>query len=90
MEEARCGGCRNIEAVQLDSACGVRVCVTEKGISHCGECDEYPCPKFKERIGLSFEDAQKKLGDDFDPGEYDKYLSAFDNVAKLNELKNAR
>lgn len=87
-----CDGCRNMkpDAKRVDTGCTVRVCVMEKGIKHCGDCEEYPCQKFNGRIGLSFERAKKELGSDFDADEYKEYIEAYDNVTRINEYRNSK
>ena len=43
-----CDGCRceREDAVRFDPACKVRACVLEKGLEHCGCCEQYPCGIF--------------------------------------------
>lgn len=43
-----CDGCQCDEpnAVLFDRNCKVRSCVIDKNITHCGQCDEYPCSLF--------------------------------------------
>jgi len=47
-----CKGCWNItEDCFWKCGCGsldFRICCTEKQISHCGECSDFPCDHFKE------------------------------------------
>jgi hypothetical protein len=40
-EEMACGGCT------VDSPCryGINRCALERRIPHCGDCEEFPCPK---------------------------------------------
>jgi hypothetical protein len=42
-----CGGCRS-EALYVHAGCAqcaIRTCADEKGIQHCGLCDEFPCER---------------------------------------------
>lgn len=39
----RCGGCNSEECYCRDDACDQKKCATEKGISLCMNCKEYPC-----------------------------------------------
>ena len=43
-----CDGCRSekVDAVLQEPECKARKCVMDKGIEHCGYCDEYPCGIF--------------------------------------------
>lgn len=47
-EEMLCHGCFPHKACQF----GIAQCASEKGIRHCGECSEYPCPILKSRFDL--------------------------------------
>ena len=40
--KGRCKGCHVQPAF---SSCPVRLCCKEKGIPHCGSCDEFPAPR---------------------------------------------
>ena len=62
----------------------------ERNLNHCGECVEYPCKVFKEREGLSFDEAAKRVGDDFNVDEYNELLSAYDNKTRLGKYKNSQ
>ncbi len=88
-ENIVCDGCRCEEpgACRLDAGCPVRPCVLDKGLNHCGECPQYPCAKFEERIGLNRNDAMKKQPEDFIAAEYECYLAAYDNRTHLNAMK---
>lgn len=82
-----CDGCRcnDKNAKRIDQNCPVRACVMTKAVDHCGECDEFPCPTFNERKGLSLEEA--KVISDFDKKEYDDYLLAYDNLTRLMDYR---
>ena len=86
-ESTYCDGCRcdKPDTRRIDMECPVRKCVIEKGLSHCGDCDSYPCDTFNLRAGLTFEEAKNKLGDKFDANEYEDYLRAFDNKTRLDK-----
>ena len=46
-EMINCTGCR-IEGAKTpfcDKLCPVHNCVREKGLDHCGQCGDFPCPK---------------------------------------------
>lgn len=84
-EKIYCEGCRTEDdhAKRLDMNCPVRLCVIDRHIDHCGKCLEFPCAVFRERQGLSYNEAKKNLGDDFCAKEYRTYLVAFDNFTRL-------
>ena len=79
-----CDGCRSDNP--SDTECPVRKCVLEKGLSHCGDCGDFPCEVFYQRCG-SFPDEKKK---DFDMVEYAEYMFAYDNETRLKEYKTKR
>ncbi len=58
-EEISCHGCK------VENWCRYKVvaCTSSKGISNCGECDEYPCTNVKEcfEVTKSFEPECKKV-----------------------------
>ncbi|RPI79182.1 MAG: DUF3795 domain-containing protein [Desulfobacteraceae bacterium] len=41
LSQGRCGGCRKNGC--LFTACGVHVCIKDKGVNFCFECAEFPC-----------------------------------------------
>jgi hypothetical protein len=45
-ENMNCQGCRNEKSLVDD--CPTRACAIKRGLRHCGECDEFPCPVLKE------------------------------------------
>jgi len=44
-ENANCMGCR-FEEKLLDD-CPTRACASARGLLHCGDCKEFPCPALK-------------------------------------------
>lgn len=89
-EDIYCDGCRceKIDAKLIDNKCPVRACVTTAKVCHCGECVKYPCPSFIQRKGLSAQEAQEKLKDNFDFPKYNEFLLAYDNKSRLDDYKN--
>jgi len=47
-EQIICDGCNGEDSLCWGKNCLVRVCVKEKGVTACFECNEYPCKKLKE------------------------------------------
>ena len=45
-QNMNCAGCRVEEELIAD--CPTRICAREKGLLHCGECDDFPCDALKE------------------------------------------
>jgi hypothetical protein len=44
--ELRCGGCRSDVLFVNCRDCALRDCAVERGLARCGECADYPCPKY--------------------------------------------
>lgn len=43
-EKTGCKGCQHHKGQMFYGTCAVAVCCTTKGLLHCGECSELPCP----------------------------------------------
>lgn len=50
-EKATCEGCRSqegrIELLKPQEQCKIYLCVKEKNIEFCNECDDFPCERFQ-------------------------------------------
>ena len=42
-EEVHCNGCLNMEKPFWGGECSVKRCCEERGLNHCGECEDFPC-----------------------------------------------
>lgn len=91
-EEIYCDGCRcSMEnAKRIDNNCPVRRCVVGRHIKHCGECSDFSCATFKERQGISLQEAKEKLGNDFCEDEYNEFLLAYDNLNRITKYKKSK
>ena len=58
IEKANCPGCRRGGG---PPGCEVRECCFQKGLLICFECDEFPCPKFKEYADPDTMDRYKRF-----------------------------
>jgi len=45
-QNMNCQGCRNELELLLD--CPTRMCAMEKGLLHCGQCENFPCIELSE------------------------------------------
>lgn len=43
-----CPGCRVHKGTPFWGKCDLYICATEKNLSHCGECEDFPCEMLKE------------------------------------------
>ncbi|MCI8623105.1 MAG: DUF3795 domain-containing protein [Provencibacterium sp.] len=42
--EFDCPGCTQIEKPFWGESCPVKSCAEQAGLSHCGQCEKFPCP----------------------------------------------
>lgn len=92
-EDIYCDGCRSTKkkmARRIDNTCPVRACVLENNVDNCSECSKYPCTVFSQRKGLSCAEARQEQGDSFSKEEYEEYMLAFDNKARLDRRAQHR
>jgi len=84
-----CDGCRckKKDVKRIDDSCPVRACVIDKSIHSCADCDSYPCDIFKQRRGLSKDEAKEKLKGCYCNDEYNEYLLAFDNKTRVDRYR---
>ncbi len=50
-ENVRCDGCLN-DGRLADKSCKARPCARENGVENCACCDEFPCKKMKNLMGI--------------------------------------
>lgn len=43
-EDPGCAGCIQMEKPFWGESCPVKSCCEERGMAHCGQCGEFPCP----------------------------------------------
>ena len=89
-EDIICDGCLQNDCINsklLDADCQIRPCVIEKGYENCGQCDEFICSKFKERL-VDFDDMKKEHGE-ISKSDYKSFISAYENGKRLSTLKQA-
>ena len=48
VEEIQCRGCRSDTLSFYCATCAMKSCITEKGLSFCSECENYPCGTLKD------------------------------------------
>ena len=74
---SRCPGCAGPDFSDKHPSCSfITCCVKKKGLEVCGECSEYPCPKFK-----SPEEYQRLEGDP----SYPSYKKVIPNLEFIKE-----
>lgn len=47
-EKMNCKGCKAHASEVFWGTCKIAACAMEKGLSHCGECDDVPCEKLED------------------------------------------
>ena len=48
VENCGCGGCIKTNGHPFYGECSVAICCQEKGVTHCGQCPQFPCQQLKE------------------------------------------
>jgi Protein of unknown function (DUF3795) len=43
-EKTGCPGCRAAAGTMFWGECDLAMCCIDKGIEHCAQCDDFPCP----------------------------------------------
>lgn len=86
IEDMLCDGCRcKNEGALVDKECPIRLCVLEKKLGDCSECDSYPCAKFMSREGINYDDAYKI--EELTIDKYYEFLGAFDNKSRMDRKR---
>jgi hypothetical protein len=88
-EEIACCGCLNEREMLLDTECPVRPCVMEKGLAHCGECPDMPCPNLKRRW-VDRGEIEAKIGRRIPDDDYERYVRPFENAPFLESCRRGR
>ncbi|MFW6109801.1 MAG: DUF3795 domain-containing protein [archaeon] len=47
--DQECPGCQAVEGNPFWGSCDTYFCVREQDVSHCGECNDFPCREFMTR-----------------------------------------
>lgn len=45
-----CMGCNEMKGKVFWGKCDLYKCASERGVKHCGQCSDLPCPKLSEAI----------------------------------------
>ena len=86
-----CDGCRCEKegAVLFDPTCRVRACVLEKGLEHCGCCEQYPCGIFPAEP--SEEEVRRRIEvDKLWTWEDEKLMEAYACRKHMDEFRETR
>ena len=91
-QDIYCDGYRSKkkDAILIDDKCPVRLCAADRNLIGCAECGKYPCETFALRKGMSAGDAKAALKDEYSDEEYETYLKAYDNKARLEAYKKLK
>jgi hypothetical protein len=71
--------------------CKTRTCAFESNIQTCGHCTRFPCGNsVTERTGKNYtrETLEKKLGEPITDEAYEKYVSVFDAMTNIDEIRS--
>lgn len=70
VKDLECEGCLSDVIAINCRECVLRDCVTSKGLTHCAECDDFPCQQLT----------------DFNNDEYPHHSEVLDNIRHLREI----
>jgi hypothetical protein len=89
VERLMCDGCLSADpdAQRVDASCPVRPCTIERALEHCGQCEDFPCPKLEQRRGHNLEQAKEAAGEAFAMPDFRKCVLPYDNFTRLGELR---
>ena len=87
IEELMCYGCSSVKWCRYDT---IRSCAQARGISNCGECDDYPCPEILDVLKRTevFAEQCKKICSETDYRNLEKAF--FLKRKKLDEINAER
>lgn len=88
-EKIVCDGCLAENALQIDTACPVRPCVSAKGLESCAGCETYGCEKLAERL-VVFADVQQRLGRAIPDEDRVLFIQPYENKTRLEALRASR
>ncbi len=91
-EGLKCNGCwseRHAGGDLPEASCGIRACVTERGMNTCADCFDYPCEKIETRM-KGIEEVIAKFRGKVTHSEYDDFLEPYDARKRLDEIRDRR
>ncbi len=87
-EQIVCEGCMSTdESERIDKNCPVRSCVNAKKIVNCAYCDEYICPKLKDRI-VEYSEVLARYGKDISMEDYENFIKPYESKPRLEFLRS--
>lgn len=85
-EKILCDGCMAENPNLIDKSCPVRPCVIQKGLENCASCNEYICPKVRERL-VVFEDLRDRLQVEIPEDDRICFILPYENMVRMNALR---
>lgn len=83
-----CDGCMEHAPKLIDQNCPVRLCVIERGIENCAQCDLYVCDKLKDRL-VVYEEVQQRIGFTIPVEDRICFIQPYENKNRLAALRLA-
>ncbi|WP_181391718.1 DUF3795 domain-containing protein [Methanospirillum lacunae] len=78
-EAIRCDGCLKPDSenpFRIGGDCGMRNCVQDRKIAHCGECNEFPCDRIEQHMA-SVESVAPGCRDTLTPDEFKDFIEPY-------------
>jgi hypothetical protein len=88
-ENIICDGCMADHPRLIDQSCPVRLCVIEKGLENCAQCELHDCEKLLHRI-VTYEDIQARLEIEIPEDDYLCFIRPYENRKRLDDLRSSR
>jgi hypothetical protein len=85
-ERIVCDGCMAENPRLIDQNCPVRSCVMERGLDHCGRCEQYVCEKLAERL-VTCEEVRSRIGAEIPQDDYLCFIRPYENKQRLDSLR---
>ena len=86
-EDIYCEGCMTDNPKLIDNNCPVRLCVIEKELHNCSECDHYICGSLEERL-VEYDKVKNKYGSDISDDDYHNFIKPYENKIRLDAFRD--
>ncbi len=81
-----CDGCMAENPRLIDQSCPVRLCVIERGLDHCLQCENYVCEKLATRI-VDAEDIRQRVKHEVSDDDYQRFIRPYENSRRFEALR---
>lgn len=86
LDEIACEGCPQASEAPNPS-CPVRPCAIEKGVQHCGQCEDYICDSLRTRLD-AIKPIAAKHGEGMPAEDHARYIHPYEAEERLRKLRD--